>query len=97
MVEILVSDAGNMNGDVFKTDLDAWVNAYKLPVTTVKDPDDMQGTSLTALYRREIVYIVDLKTMKIVDRFDGSIAGIGPSSVQQAIAEMMTLLGPKGG
>ena len=41
IVEILAGDFGQ---PLTKTKLDAWVTTYKLPVTTVKDPDAMAGT-----------------------------------------------------
>lgn len=63
----------------------------------MRDPDNNSSQSITALERREIAYIVDLQTMTILRRIEGSIAGQGDSAVKTAIAEMMTLLGPKGG
>ena len=94
IVEIL---AGDFGAKVDKTKLDAWVNTYKLPITTVKDPDNMMGTSLMALVQREYTYIVDCRTMKITNIYIGSIAGIGTSAAQTAMMTMLQLLGPKGG
>jgi hypothetical protein len=76
-----------------KAELDAWVNAYKLPITSVKDPDNNQGETVTLLDHREHVYIIDLSTMKIMQVYTGSLAGIGPPSVDAAMSMMHTLLG----
>jgi hypothetical protein len=93
-VEILAASAG---AAASKSDLDAWVNTYAIPVTSVRDPDSMPLASLTALARREIAYIVDLKTMKIVQRIDGSVLGVQPNAVRQAIQQILVLLGAKNG
>jgi hypothetical protein len=76
-----------------KTSLDAWVNKYSLPVTTVKDPDGTGTATLTALGGREQAYIVDLTTMKIVQVIQGDITGIGATSGGKAMTAMHTLLG----
>jgi hypothetical protein len=83
IVEILASHAQvGQNAPPSKTDLDAWITTYKLPVTTVKDPDNLPLQSMTALERREYDFIVDLKTMKIVNFYMGSIIGVGTTSAQ---------------
>jgi hypothetical protein len=94
IVEILGANAG---GAASKADLDAWVNTYSLPVTSVRDPDSMPMQSMNALIRREYCYIIDLSTMKIVNVDIGSIFGIGASSASTSMTKMMQLLGSKGG
>jgi hypothetical protein len=94
MVEILAAKAGLA---VTKADLMAWIDTYQLPVTTVRDPDAMPTQSITALVRREYTFIVDLKTMKIVNRYIGSTDGSGISSAMTGMQTMLSLLGPKGG
>ena len=42
---------------------------------------------------RETAFIVDLATMRIVRRINGSVAGVGTSSIGQAVAELMRLTG----
>lgn len=57
----------------------------------------MGAQTLSALVRREYCYVVDLQTMKIVDRFVGTTDGSKPngvnSSIQLAIARGLQLLG----
>jgi hypothetical protein len=88
VVEILGSKGG---GAVAKSDVDAWVNTYKLPVTTVKDAPGGTG-SISFFGIRETCVIVDVKTMKIVKKINGSVAGAGTSSVGQLVPEILKLL-----
>lgn len=91
IVEILASKFG---AAVQKSDLDAWIKTYKLPVTTVMDTPPGSGTkTLTFFGIRETCVIVDVKTMKIVKKVNGSTAGSGDSSVKQLIPEILKLLG----
>jgi hypothetical protein len=66
-------------------------------VTTVKDPDNLPLQSLNALQRREIAYVVDLRTMKVVQKILGSVVGVGDSAAKTAMDQVLALLGPKGG
>jgi len=76
-----------------QTDLENWINYYKLPITTVKDPDGKGTATFTALGQREQAYIIDLTTMKIVQIISGDITGIGATSGAKGMAAMHTLLG----
>lgn len=38
-------------------------------------------------------FIVDLRTMKLVKKINGSTSGAPPSSIQQLLTEMLTLVG----
>lgn len=98
IVEILASDSstGTVNPPT-KADLDAWITTYMLPVTTVMDPANLPLQSLHTLGRREYCFIVDLKTMKILNLYMGSIFGVGTSSAATGMQTMLQLLGPKGG
>ncbi len=81
-----------------RTDLDNWVNNYSLPVTTVRDPDNLPLQSLTALIRREYCFIVDLSNMKIVSVIVGTtIGGTDTTSAFTGMQQMLALLGPKAG
>lgn len=71
------------------TDLDAWITAYNLSVTTVMP--SVPGQQLVG--QRETVFIIDLCTMKIVYKTQGNLAGIGPSSITAAVTKILTLLG----
>jgi hypothetical protein len=91
VIEILESTG---LGPSTKADLDAWINAVSLKVTSLKDPDDAGTTVTLDTYGiRETVFLVDLSTMKIVDKYNGSLAGAGTSAVGQAIPTFLMLLG----
>ena len=85
IIEILAELGSRQN-------LDAWINTYMLTVTTVRDPDAMSSQSIDALILREYNYIVDLKTMKIVDRMNGSVAGVGAPATTAGMNKMLQLL-----
>jgi hypothetical protein len=98
LVEILATMAGATPPAPTKTDLDAWINTYTLPVTTVRDPDNMQFATFNQLgMRRETTLVVDLATMKVLNRIEGSTSGVPPSSTEQAMQIMLSLLGVKSG
>jgi len=91
IVEVLASKAG---GSVAKADLNSWVTTYSLPVTSVIDTPPGSGTkTLTFFGIRETCVIVDVRTMKIVKKINGSVTGSGDSSVKQLIPEILKLLG----
>jgi len=69
-------------------DLAAWANTYDLNVTTVS-PKDSQTYNFSI---RETAFIVDLRTMQIVWKNNGSLLGIGPSSASLAITQILTML-----
>jgi len=75
-----------------RANLDSWITTYKLTVTTVRDPDATPTQSQDALIQREYNYIVDLKTMKIVDRMNGSVAGVGAPATTAGMNKMLQLL-----
>jgi len=88
IVEILAATA---NAPTTQMDLTSWIDAYMLPVTSVRDPSGIP--TLTALYRREYSYIVDLSTMKITNIYIGSTNGTGTPSVTIAMQDMLKALG----
>jgi len=91
IVEILASRGG---GTTKKSDLDAWITTYKVPVTSVIDTPPSTGTkTLTFFGVRETCVIVDVKTMKILKKVNGSVFGTGNSSVKQLVPEILKLLG----
>jgi hypothetical protein len=92
-VVIEVLETTGFTTQATQSGLQAWVNKYSLPVTTVKDPDGTGTATLNALGGREHAYIVDLTTMKIVDVISGDITGIGATSGGLGLTEMHTLLG----
>ena len=77
-----------------KADLDAWITTYKLPVTSVIDSPPGSGTkTLTFFEIRETCVIVDVRTMRIVKKVNGSTTGSGDSSVKQLVPAILALLG----
>lgn len=90
IVEVLGTKA---DGPVGKTDLETWIKTYKLPVTSVMDTATAAPKTLTFFGIRETCVIVDVKTMKIVKKINGSVFGIGDSSVKALVPEILKLLG----
>ena len=89
MIEILATKAG---GAPAKSDLDAWISAPKLPVTTVMDPPGTGTPTFNVLGPRETAYIINLATMKIQRRILGDTTGTKAPSIDQAVAEILVLL-----
>lgn len=92
-VVIEVLETTGFTTQATQTSLEASINKYQLPVTTVKDPDGTGTATLNALGHREQAYIIDLTTMKIVDIIEGDETGLGSTSGGLALTEMHTLLG----
>jgi hypothetical protein len=98
----MVLAAGGMVVEILETtafaytpraNLDAWVNTYHLPVTTVIDPPAERVTRTYMTYGvRESLFVVDLRTMRILSKFNGSVAGVGDSSITMGIARVLELL-----
>jgi hypothetical protein len=93
IVEIMAGDA--------KTEVDAWIGNFNLFNTVVRDPDGMSQQTLNALVRREYSYVVDLSNMKILSVYigttDGSMPGGVSSSLHEAMDQVLSLVGAKGG
>ncbi len=90
VVEILESTAFAFTP---RTNLDAWINTYRLPVTAVIDPPAERVTRTLMTYGvRESLFVVDLRTMRIVNKFNGSVAGVGDSSITMGTARVLELL-----
>ncbi len=90
VVQIL---AARFGAPATKANLDTWVDTYKVPIHAMHDPPGVGTRTLDTYKRREYAFIVDCKTMKILDRIDGSVFGTGDSSFKQAVPKLMTLLG----
>lgn len=89
VIEVLEARAG---GPVTKNDLDAWINAAHLPVTSVMDPEGTGTPTFSALGQRETSYIVDLRTMVIVRHIPGDVTGLATPGIDKAITEVLGLL-----
>lgn len=63
-----------------------------MPITALHDPPGVGTRTLDTYKRREYAFILDLRTMKILERIDGSVAGTGDSSFKQAVPKVLALL-----
>lgn len=95
IVEILAQYAF---GPTTKTNVDNWINSAGIVVTSVRDPDNMQGQTINALVQREYTYVVDLHTMKILRVIVGTTNGSMPkpgvtSSVVCGMCDVLGRLG----
>lgn len=91
-VVIEVLETKGFTGSPSATDLKAWVDTYKLPVTTVMDPPGTGTTTFTALGQRETTYILELKTMKILRHIVGDTTGTVTPGIDKGITEILALL-----
>ena len=89
VIQILMTNGGQR---ATRTALDAWVNRYELRITALIDPAGVGTRTLNTYGVRESAFIVDLATMRVVRKVNGSVAGIGPSAIQQIVPTMMELL-----
>jgi hypothetical protein len=91
VVQILESYGGN---PATRANLDAWVTKYAVVTTTLLDTPAGTGTKTLSVYgMREQVFIVEMKTMKIVKKISGSVFGPpAPSSITQAVPIILGLL-----
>lgn len=93
IVEVLASNA---NAPPTRNNLNAWITTFSLPVTALIDPSGVGTRTLNTYGIRESTFIVELSTMRVVFKVNGSVAGVGPSGVAQAIPRMLELLGDAG-
>ena len=78
-------------------DLESWINTYGLECTAVMDVPGTGTVTLNTYGGREQVFIVDLTTMTVLVAIQGSVAGVGPSSIEQGVPMLLALLGEGGG
>lgn len=90
MVEVLGSSGFTTAAQ--KSDLDAWVSTYELPVTTVIDAPGAGTATLMAMGRRENTVIVQLPSMQVVWRDEGDFTGSQTTGAVKAIDEALVLL-----
>lgn len=89
VIQILMTNGGQR---ATRSALDAWVNRFGLRITTLIDPAGVGTRTLATYGVRESAFIVDLATMRVVRKVNGSVAGIGPSAIQQIVPTMLDLL-----
>ncbi len=73
-------------------DLQVWVDTYKVTKTALMDPPGAGTVTLTAFEVRETCVIIDLRTMVIVEKVNGSTTGSGISSVGQLLPKLVALV-----
>jgi hypothetical protein len=85
-------------GPTTKSNLDSWINSASIVVTSVRDPDNMQGQTINALVRREYCYVVDLHTMHILKIYIGTTNGnpYGTGISSSVVCGMCDILGRLG-
>jgi hypothetical protein len=90
MIEVLMTSASTAP---MKSDLDSWVGTFALDITSVADLDPSTPT-FNELGRRDQAFIIDLKTMKIIQSINGSTGDAGGmNSGPLGMAAMHMLLG----
>lgn len=89
VIQILMTNGGQR---ATRTALDAWVNRFGLHITALIDPAGVGTRTLNTYGIRESAFIVDLSTMRVVRKINGSVAGIGPSAIEQIVPTMLDLL-----
>jgi hypothetical protein len=90
VVEVLQS---NNFSPANQTALETWILAYDLSVTSVIDAASADPNQTeTALGIRETTWIVELETMTILNKFSGSIQGIGTPSAEAATPVVLNYL-----
>jgi hypothetical protein len=90
LVEVLTEGLGGPPAT--RSNLDAWANTHMLRLTTVMDVAP-STRAFMVLGRREISYLVDLRTMRIVRRALGDTSGaVSPFPVNAEIDRLLVLL-----
>jgi hypothetical protein len=93
VIEVLETEGFTMQATM--TDLNYWATHYMMENNVVKDPDGSGTPTLNFYGRRDQAYIVDLKTMTILQYIDGSIISSYPAenSAGLAMDALLKLLG----
>lgn len=89
VIQILMTNGGQR---ATRSALDAWVNRFDLRITALIDPAGVGTRTLNTYGVRESAFIVDLSTMRIVRKINGSVTGIGPSAISQIVPTLLDLL-----
>ena len=89
VIQILMTNGGQR---ATRSNLDAWVNRFDLRITALIDPAGVGTRTLNTYGVRESAFIVDLSTMRIVRKINGSVTGVGPSAISQIVPTLLDLL-----
>ena len=97
LVQVLGSDMRNPKKTVDLDVLKTWIQGSRLTTTTVRDPEALPFQTENALVSYEYGYLVDLRTMIIVQSYIGSSAVPGDTTALRAMRDMLVLLGARPG
>src|SRR4051812_35325885 len=87
LVQVLGSDQRNPMKTVDLEVLKNWIEGNRLMVTTVRDPQNLPLQTENALVSYEYGYLVDLRTMVIVQAYIGSSAAPGDTTALRAMRD----------
>src|SRR5947207_730814 len=93
LVQVLASDQRNPMKTVELDVLRNWIEGSRLTVTTVRDPQNLPLQTENALVSYEYGYLVDLRTMEILQAYIGSSAAPGDSTALRGMRDLLVLLG----
>jgi hypothetical protein len=89
LIEVVTEAIGGLS----RSTVDAWVNSNSLRLTTVIDRNPMTNRAFAVLGRREVSYLVDLRTMRIVRKILGDTSGATSTTVlNSAVDQLLALL-----
>ena len=89
VVEILETYGG---ASATQDQLKAWIDTYGLTVSSLIDAPGLAQQTITALGIRESIFIVEIPSMKILWKNNGSVLGLPPPSAEVAIPEILKRL-----
>ena len=90
VVEYLISRSFVLTPPPSKTDLESWIGASKIPVTSVIPGGG--AVSTFDVNSREATFVIDLKTMTNVKKDAGDKTGLGTTGAQRMIDAILVLL-----
>ena len=90
VVEMLAGNVAAGSRQPTKAEFDSWCSS--LPATVMKDVNLPQRRTLTELGGRAKGYIIDLRTMKIVELHQGTTTGAGNTAVAVLVPRILNLL-----
>jgi len=88
----VLEDGSLFGQQASQNDVNAWINTYSLPVTTVIGAAGAYNQTLQALGIREATAIVEIPAMKVVWYDNGDQSGTVTTGASMAIDETLRLL-----
>jgi hypothetical protein len=84
-IELLAEGSPSHTSPTTQKNLDTWISTYKIPYTTLRDPDGVGQRIIAKFSPREYTFVVELATMKILYK------GYGFDQVEPAYAKIASL------